>query len=451
PAHLLDVLPTLLRAAGAPTDDLAGVPLQRLTAGEGPKIRTLCWEHEGNRAIRRDRWKMTALRGEPWALFDLKTDRTETRDLAAERPKLVQRLAAAWDDWAAANRVTPVPADYGVAYLAGGDPEAPPVSDVEAPLGQTATPSAEPPRAVGPMKKLAGGFKFTEGPAWDGTRTLYFSDLPNKTLHRWTEADGVETLRTGESFSNGIDVDAAGALAFCEVSGRIVRRTQDGTETALATRAGDQPLGPTNDLWIGPDGAVYFTLPKDKRGRRAKRPPPPDGRLYATVCRIDPKTGAVRDLDPNDELVNGPNGIVGSADGKRLFLADPAGRACWAYDLAPDGSLSNRRKIADRGSDGLTLDDRGNLYVTGPDGVLVFSPAGEEIALIKTPERPANMTFGGLAGRTLFITARTGLYAVAMNVRGDGFPAAIPTRPRPPHRPDEPGSIREVPPLDSSE
>ena len=144
--------------------------------------------------------------------------------------------------------------------------------------------------------------------------------------------------------------------------------------------------------------------------------------------------------------MNGPNGIVGSADGTTLFLADPPGRACWAYDLAPDGALSNRRKIADQASDGLTLDERGNLYTTGPDAVLIWSPGGDLIGRVKIPEQPANMTFGGPAGRTLFVTARTGLYAAELNVRGDRPAVAVPPGPRPPHRPDPPGTVKDAPP-----
>ena len=305
------------------------------------------------------------------------------------------------------------------------------------------------PRAAGPVRKLADGFKFTEGPAWDGVDTLYFSDLPNRTLDRWTADDGVELLRTGAEFSNGIDVDAAGRLVFCEVgSRRIVRRAADGSEETLADSMGERLLGLPNDLWIGPDGAVYFTLPRDKRRGKNRQD---DRALYGTVCRIDPADGTVRDLDPDDRLVNGPNGIVGSADGRRLFLADPPGRACWAFDLAPDGALSNRRKIADRASDGLTLDEAGNLYITGPEGVLIYSPEGVEIAAVAIPERPANMTFGGPDGRTLFVTARTGLYAVEMNVRGDRPAAAAPPGPRPVHRPDPPDTIQVAPSKDDFE
>ena len=446
PVHLIDVLPTLLDAAGAPADDLAGRSLAPLMEGGDLPDATLFQEHEGNRAVRDGRWKLTALRDRPWRLYDLDADRAETRDRAAEHPDRVAALAAAWDRWAAANDVTPLPTDYNVAYLAGGDPDAPPVRDVEAPPEPADGPAADVPRADGPVQKLAGGFRFTEGPAWDGAGTLYFSDLPNRTLHRWTAAGGVELLRTGVEFSNGIDIDRDGSLVFCEVgSRRIVRRAVDGSEETLAEAVGEQPIGPPNDLWIGPDGAVYFTLPRDKRSRRKNPPPPPDGALYGTVCRIDPADGTVRDLDPDDELVVGPNGIVGSADGTTLFLADPPGRTCWAFDLGPDGTLSNRRKIADVASDGLTLDEHGNLYTTGPDGVLVWSPDGSRIAAVPVPEQPANMTFGGPDGRTLFVTARTGLYAVEMNVRGDRPAVAAPPGPRPTHRPDPPGTIKAAP------
>ena len=174
-----------------------------------------------------------------------------------------------------------------------------PAAGVDSPPDPAAAAPAAAPRAVGPVRKLAGGFRFTEGPAWDGAGTLYFSDLPNRTLHRWTAGGGVELLRTGAAFSNGIGVERDGALVFCEASGRIVRRAADGSEGTLADRCGGRPLGPPNDLWIGPDGAIYFTLPRDRRRGRDGAKPPPDGKLYATVCRIDPATGAVRDLDPD--------------------------------------------------------------------------------------------------------------------------------------------------------
>ncbi len=276
---------------------------------------------------------------------------------------------------------------------------------------------------AGPARKLADGFRFTEGPAWDGRGGLYFSDLPNRTLHRWTAADGVTLIRRGEEFSNGVVVDPAGNLLFCETSGhRVVRRTPGGVETTLADRCDGRPLDLPNDLWLAPDGAVFFTVPKTKADRAGKAPA---GAVNGVVCRIPPGGSAATVAAD----LTSPNGVVGSADGTRLYVAVPGSRQCVRFDIAADGSLSNRTVAADKASDGLTLDERGNLYVTDAAGVAVYSPDAVRVALIPVPEAPANMTFGGADGRTLFVTARTGLYAVPMRVRGDAF-TAPPETPR---------------------
>ena len=422
PTHLEDVLPTMLEVAGSnPGPDLPGRSLVPLLEGRTLRPRPLFFEHEGHRAIREGRWKLLALRGQPWQLFDLEGDRTETTDLAAKHPERVRSLAAAWDRWAAANSVTPLPEDLEVAYLPsaeGGDS-----------AQSTSTAGAvTPPQVVGPIRRLADGFRFTEGPVWDGHETLYFSDLPNHTLHRWTERDGVETLRTGEAFSNGLGLDAAGRLVFCEVgSRRIVRRAVDGTEETLADSVAGRPLGPPDDLWIAPDGAVYFTVPqKTVRGQ-------PSDAVMGTVLRIDPNDGTVRDLDAADTLLQSPNGIVGSSDGTVLCVADPKARCCWRFTLLADGGIAGRTKAAAIGSDGLTLDEHGNLYTTGRGRIGIWSPEGTQLQEIELPEKPSNLTFGGPDSRTLLVTARTGVYAIPMSVRGDG---ADRRRPHPRHQPD---------------
>ncbi len=276
--------------------------------------------------------------------------------------------------------------------------------------------AAEVPKSTGDVRKLAGDFRFTEGPAWSAKEgALYFSDIPNKALHRWSEAAGATLIRTGEQASNGIVVDREGRLIFCETgSRRIVRRDADGKEETLADSCAGRPLAVPNDLWLAPDGAVYFTIPKTK----AKGSAVPADALNGTVCRIDPDGKNVTDVGTAIGI-KAPNGIVGSADGKRLWIRD--GGACWSAAIQPNGSLAGKRIAAEKGSDGLALDEHGNLYTTAKEGVIVWSPEGRQIGLIPVPEEPANMTFGGKDGRTLFVTARTGLYAVEMSVRGDGF------------------------------
>ena len=403
PSHLIDVLPTFIQAIGSGNSmskqspyEGDGTSLLPLLESEATVQRHLFFEHEGNRAVRDGQWKLVALRDQPWELYDMRTDRTELNNLATEHPESVARLSKAWDEWAVKNNVTQLPDDYRVAYVPAR------VSK------KTKTEKL----ASGPVRKLAGGFRFTEGPAWDGDANWYFSDIPNKTLHRISEGGKVELIRTGEQASNGIVVDTEGQLIFCEVGGRrIVARSVDGKETTLADSCDGNPIGMPNDLWMSPDGGVYFTVPVTNK-QRAKVVPPEA--VNATVCFISPDRKTVRDVGFG---LKNANGIVGSSDGKSLYVADPRSQKCFRYSIEPDGSLSNQQVAATRFSDGLTLDEHGNLYTTSKEGVRVFSPDAKEIALIQVPETPANMTFGGVDGRTLLITARTGIYAV--QVRGD--------------------------------
>jgi gluconolactonase len=152
---------------------------------------------------------------------------------------------------------------------------------------------------------------------------------------------------------------------------------------------------------------VYFTDPYygDDPGSLEQ------GGFY--VFYITPEREVLRVLDD----LTGPNGIVGTADGKLLYIGDPGDDKTWVYRIAPDASLTDKRLFASEAHDGLTLDERGNVYVTG-DHVNVYTPDGELLETIVVPEQPANLTFGGSDGRTLFMTARTGLYSLRMNVRG---------------------------------
>lgn len=275
---------------------------------------------------------------------------------------------------------------------------------------------ADPPAVPAPLSttlKLADGFRFTEGPAYDNRGGWYFSDIPNKTLHHWSEDRGSLTIRTGEQASNGIVVAQNGDLIFCEVGGRrIVHRTLSGDERTLSDSCDGWPLGMPNDLWIAPDGAIYFTVPKTNR-RRAKVVPA--NAVNATVCRISPDGKATTNVGLG---LKSCNGIVGTADGKTLFVADPGSQTCWRYDIRPDGSLANQSVAAKAGSDGLAVDQLGHLYTTGREGVDVWSSDGEKVSTIPVPERPANMKFGGPDNKTLFVTARAGIYSVEMNVAG---------------------------------
>ena len=191
--------------------------------------------------------------------------------------------------------------------------------------------------------KLADGFGFGEGPVWHpGEQALYFSDLKNKTMHRWSESEGITLVRQGkETFSNGIVVDAQGRLVFCETGDcRIVRREKDGTETVLADKVNGKPMGITNDLWRAPDGGIYFTVP-NKKLRKFKD----EDRIIGAIVYLTPD-GKTRNVGKAVH-VKAPNGIVGSSDGKRLYYRD--GGTCKMAQILPDGTLTEPKLIADRG------------------------------------------------------------------------------------------------------
>ncbi len=280
-------------------------------------------------------------------------------------------------------------------------------------LGQPKTALGQIPTAKGYVEKLEGEFRFTEGPAWNGKDAWYFSDLPNNAIFRWTVVEGKARIRKGKHNSNGIVVDRDGGLIFCEGGRRIIRRSPAGQEETLADACEGKPLGMPNDLWLAPDGGVYCTIPAIKP--KVADTFPKDS-VNGTVCYISPDRKSVHNV--GYDLKNA-NGIAGSGDGTRLYVADPRSQKCFRYTIGADGHLSDQQVAAACFSDGLTLDEYGNLYTTSNEGIRVFSPAGKEIARIPVPETPANMTFGGKDGRRLFITARTSIYSVNMNVRGD--------------------------------
>ena len=270
-------------------------------------------------------------------------------------------------------------------------------------MGQTAlrAPGAE-------VTKLADGFLFTEGPAADSQGNVVFSDIPNRRIHRWSAEGGLSLLRDDLAATNGLYYAPDGTLVVCEMEGRRVSAiAPDGSVTLLADNYVGRKFNSPNDLWVDPKGGVYFTDPYygDDPGSLEQ------GGYH--VYYITPEREVLRVLD---DMV-GPNGVIGTADGARLYVGDPGAKMTWVYDIQPDGSLAGKRLFAAEAHDGLTLDERGNLYVTG-EHINVYSPEGELLETIEVPEQPANLTFGGPGGMTLFMTARSGFYSLRMNVRG---------------------------------
>lgn len=259
------------------------------------------------------------------------------------------------------------------------------------------------------VQKLHGGFTFIEGPAADAEANLYFTDIPNTRIHVWSAEGKLSTFTDDSGGANGLIFDSAGNLLACEMqNGRVTMRDPEGNLTVLADKFEGKPFNSPNDLWIDPKGGVYFTDPNYTRGREL-----PQGGEH--VYYISPDRKSVRRVV--SDLIR-PNGIVGTRDGKTLYVADHGGGKTYVYAIDGDGSLSGKRQFAPQGSDGVALDELGNLYLTGSN-IAVYDPSGKKIEEIDVPEGPANVTFGGADGKTLFITARTSLYSVRMRVSGN--------------------------------
>jgi len=285
-------------------------------------------------------------------------------------------------------------------------------------LSQNPSPGA--PRAEGRviapgaiLEKLAGGFAFTEGPTSDSAGNVFFTDQPNNRILKWSVDGKLSTFLEPAGRSNGMYFGAGGNLLACaDETTELWAIAPDGTRSVLAKEFAGKPLNGPNDVWERPDGAVYFTDPFYKRDWWTYSTRPQDSEQVYFLS-ADRKT--LRRV--TTDFVR-PNGITGTPDGQTLFVADIGAGRTYAFDIQSDGSLTNRRLRCELGSDGMTLDTEGNLYLTGK-GVLIFDPAGKKIGEIDVPEPwTANVSFGGRDHQTLFITASKGLYAIRLRVRG---------------------------------
>jgi gluconolactonase len=266
----------------------------------------------------------------------------------------------------------------------------------------------------GRVEKLAGGFEFTEGPTCDAQGTVFFTDQPNDRILKWSQAAGLSTFLQPAGRANGLYFDPRGHLIACaDEKNELWSIAPDGTISVLVGEYDGRRLNGPNDVWVRPDGALYFTDPFYQRSWWTHDTMPQDGQhvyfLSADRHRL------VRVADDLEK----PNGIIGTPDGKMLYVTDIRAGKTFRYDIAPDGRLTGRRLAADQGSDGLTLDSAGNLYLTGA-GVIVVDRGGRQIERIPIPDErwTANVCFGGTDRQMLFITATRGLYGVPMRVRG---------------------------------
>lgn len=265
------------------------------------------------------------------------------------------------------------------------------------------------------LEKLADGYSFTEGPAADADGNVFFTDQPNDRILEWKTDGTVSTFMQPCGRSNGLCFDKKGNLWACaDEKNELWRIDPDKKVTVVVKDHEGKMLNGPNDLWIRPDGGIYFTDPLYKRD-------------YWTNKSVTRTAEAVYYLPPGgkspicvaDDLKK-PNGIIGTPDGKILYVADIGGKKTYRFDIQSDGTLKNKKLFCELGSDGMTIDQQGNVYLTG-NGVTVFDKDGKKIEHIGVPERwTANVCFGGKDRQMLFITASKSVYGMKMKVKGAG-------------------------------
>jgi gluconolactonase len=263
------------------------------------------------------------------------------------------------------------------------------------------------------LQKLAGDFGFTEGPTCDKGGNLFFVDQNNNSIMEWSADGKLSTFMKPSGYANGMMFDANGNLIACaDEHNQLWSIAPDKTVTVLVTNYDGKYLNGPNDVWIAPNGAMYLSDPFYKRTWW-------DHTTMALtneeVFYLSPDR---KTLTPVTDDLKKPNGITGTPDGKNLFVSDISARQTWRYDIQPDGSLTNKTLICKLGSDGMTIDADGNLYLTGR-GVTVFDKTGKQIDHIDVPESwTANVCFGGKDHQTLFITATHSLYSIQLKTKG---------------------------------
>ena len=265
------------------------------------------------------------------------------------------------------------------------------------------------------LQKLSGEFAFTEGPASDAKGNVYFTDQPNNRIMKWGVDGKLTTFLQPSGRSNGLCFDAKGNIISCaDEKNELWRIDPKGVKTVIIADFGGKLLNGPNDVWCRPDGGIYITDPYYKRPWWKRNQ---DKLAIEGVYYLAPgKKQLVRVVDDMKQ----PNGIIGTPDGKKLYIADIGAGETYSYTINKDGSLKDKALFCKLGSDGVTIDAEGNVYLTG-NGVTVFDKSGKQIENIKVPEGwTANVCFGGKDMHMLFITASKGLYSISMRVKGAG-------------------------------
>ncbi|MFC1608220.1 SMP-30/gluconolactonase/LRE family protein [Candidatus Latescibacterota bacterium] len=255
------------------------------------------------------------------------------------------------------------------------------------------------------VEKLAGGYTWAEGPVLDIRGNLFFTDNRENLLHKLSPEGTASVFLKDAKRANGLYRSKDGALLACTGAPKqlVSIDPETGVITTLADSFNGKPLNSPNDLWLDPGGGIYFTDPYwgKEKGRDKIMYLSPDGTTLIIAA---------------NDMVK-PNGIIGTPDGKTVYVSDWNEKKTYTYTVKADGTLSGKRLFAPEGDDGLALDTRGNVYLSGK-AVTVYRSTGEKIDTIEVPEIAANMCFGGKGNKTLYITARTSVYSIKMRVKG---------------------------------
>ena len=295
------------------------------------------------------------------------------------------------------------------------------------------------------VEKVADGFGFLEGPVWVHSTTsgyLLFSDIPANAIDKWSQGSQVSVFLAKSGFtgsdpsnvgykinnghaevtligSNGITLDKEGRVTFCQHGDRaVVRLEKNGKRTVIADKYEGKRLNSPNDLVYKSDGSLYFTDPPFGLPKLDQDPQKQLG--FDGVYRWS--NGKLQLLSKD---LKAPNGIAFSPDEKYLYVDDSVAKTYWRFEVQPDGSIRNGKLFFDMSSskdegvpDGMKVDQKGNIYGVGPGGVWILSPEGKHLGTIKPAEDPANLAWGDADSKTLYLTARTGLYRVKLNIAG---------------------------------
>jgi gluconolactonase len=267
------------------------------------------------------------------------------------------------------------------------------------------------------LEKLADGFLFTEGPACDRDGNIYFTDQPNDRIMIWSVDGKLSEFMKPCGRSNGLCFDGNGNLIACADQTNQLWQIDvtTKTNTVLVKDFGGKLLNGPNDVWVAPSGALYFTDPYYQRDYWNRGPKEQD---VEGVYYLSPDGNHLTRVV--DDMTR-PNGIIGTPDGKTLYISDIDGKKTWSYAINPDGSLSNKHLFCEMGSDGMTIDDAGNVYLTN-HGVTAFDKTGKQVLHIDIPDEKwtGNICFGGKDRQMLFITASKGIYAIRTRTKGVG-------------------------------